>query len=141
MKQIKRLTLVVRLSLLVGCIFLAACNLASYQVSSGGETPAPTTLNFPDRSSPETTLRTFWWAIKSGRKEIALACVDRAKVAEGRHGVDIDQFITEQAKTDTSHFEYVGSGPRISIRSPNHNMDYELEQAEDGQWVIVSIHP
>jgi hypothetical protein len=95
----------------------------------------------PDLSTPEKTLRTFWWAIRNGEKDIALGCVDVEKTAEGRHGTDIDNFISEFSQVDTGDFIFVVGESRVSIRSPHHNMDYDMEKTEDGRWLIVSIHP
>lgn len=95
----------------------------------------------PDQSTPERRLRTFWWAIKNGRKNIALACVDRKKIAEGYHSRDIDEFISEFSQCDTSNFRFIVGEARVSIESPQHCMDYDMEKRKDGKWVIVSIHP
>ncbi|NQU08672.1 MAG: hypothetical protein HQ583_08925 [Candidatus Abyssubacteria bacterium] len=95
----------------------------------------------PDLSTPEKTLRTFWWAIRNGEKDIALGCVDVEKTAEGRHGTDIGEFISGFSQVDTGDFEFVVGDTRVSIRSPHHNMDYDMEKTEDGRWLIVSIHP
>lgn len=98
----------------------------------------------PDQSTPERTLRTFWWAIKNGRKNIALACVDRKKLAE-TYGIDtsrdIDKFISEFSPLDTSVFRFIVGETRVSIESPQHCMDYDMEKRKDGKWVIISIHP
>lgn len=97
--------------------------------------------SLPDLSTPEKTLRTFWWAIRNGEREMALGCIDGEKTAAGRHGVDADEFISEFSGVDTSDFRYIVGDGRVSIQSRHHNMDYDMERTEDGRWLIVSIHP
>ena len=110
-------------------------------VPEGRGTSDPAGFGPPDRSTPENTLRTFWWAVKSGKKDAALACVDRARVAKGPHGRSIERFLDECAELDTSDFRFIGRESRASVQAPNHCMDYEMEKDEGGRWVIVSIHP
>ena len=95
----------------------------------------------PGQTTPERTLRTFWWAVREGKDGVALARVNRDRIAEGRHGRDIERFINESGRLDTSGFVYVAGKARVSIRSNDHCMDYEMEPTDDGRWVIVSIHP
>ena len=109
---------------------------------AGEPKPDPASgFSAPDLSTPEKTLRTFWWGIRNGEKDIALGCVDVEKTAEGRHGTDIDDFISEFSQVDTGDFIFVVDQSRVSIRSPHHNMDYDMEKTEDDRWLIVSIHP
>ena len=97
---------------------------------------------FPDRSTPEMTLRTFWWAVQRGDANTALACTDPERVQQGHHGRDVYTLIEEYLTIDASKFRFIGgAGPSCSIESPNHCMDYDMEKNENGEWVIVSIHP
>ncbi len=95
----------------------------------------------PDQTTPERTLQTFWWAIGEGKDDMALVCVDRERVAEGRHGRDIERFIDESRGLDTNRFVYFSAGSRVTIRSADHCMDYDMDKVDDERWVIVAIHP
>ena len=142
MKESKLLT-VAGVGVFLGLsLFLAACEAGRSPVSQPTEENALVPgFTPPDQSTPEKTLRTFWWAIKKGKENIAQECVDRYKIAEGRHGRKIEEFISEYKDIDTREFRYIATGSRVTIRAPNHNMDYDMEKREDGKWVIVSIHP
>ena len=95
-----------------------------------------------DRSSPEKTLRTFWSAISTGDTNAALACTNPERVATViRHGRDVRRYIDENRTTDPSTFRFIGSSNGCSVQSPSHNMDYDMEKNDKGEWIIVSIHP
>ena len=99
-------------------------------------------FNYPDQSTPERMLRTFWCAIINGDNEVALACIDRDKVDEGCHDCwNYSRFVSEFSNLDTSDFRFIASETRASIESPHHMMDYDIEKQGDGTWLIVSIHP
>ena len=117
--------------------FLASC-------SGQRSVPVEATSHAPkavDRSSPEMTLRTFWSAVRSGDRATALACAKPTRIRQGRHGRDVEKLIEEYRNLDSSEFRYLASQGRCSIRSPTHNMDYDMEKNDAGEWIIVSIHP
>jgi hypothetical protein len=94
-----------------------------------------------DRSSPEATLRAFWTAIKAGDTNAAIALTAPERIAKGHGGRNLLQFIGEHRNTDTSTFRFLSGAGRCSIQSATHNMDYDMEKDEKGEWTIVSIHP
>lgn len=66
--------------------------------------------------------------------------MDRNKVAAGRDGRDIDEYIRKTAALDTTNFNFKVSKNRISIQSPHYMMDYDLSVGPDGKWLIVALH-
>ncbi len=144
MKYTKYTILILFLITLEIVIFIGCRKDVSEQVTpkiTESDTRIVSDFTAPDQSAPERTLRTFWWAIKNGKNDIALACVDRKKVAEGHHSRDIDKFISEFSPLDTGDFRFIVSETKVSIQSIHHCMDYDMEKGGNGKWVIVSIHP
>ena len=95
----------------------------------------------PDQSSPENTLRTFWRAAKANEIVTALKCVDKDKVESGRDARNVENYINEISKIEDNDFQYISSDSRVTIRSPFYNMNYDMEQLKNGDWIIISIHP
>ncbi len=100
-----------------------------------------TDFTAPDRSTTERTLRTFWWAAQQGDTKTALTCVDQDKVSQGRDGRDIHEHIDIIKDIPFEEFTVVTREQGASVRLLTYFMDYDMEQQEDGSWVIVSIHP
>ena len=98
-------------------------------------------FNAPDLSSPEKTVRSFWWALKNNKVDVAKNCIDLEKVAIGRHGTNIDKFISNHQKTNTEKFVFILADKLVRIKSPHHCMDYDLEMNGENNWIIVSMHP
>lgn len=126
--------------LLLLIILLGAAYIHQTKRQSSAIYPA-LKFTLPDQSTPELTLRTFWWAIKTNQEAIALNCVDQGKVSEGYHGRDTKKFISDFSNLDTADFKFIANETGMSIKSPHHNMDYDMEKGKTGQWVIISIHP
>ncbi len=102
------------------------------------------TLGFspPDLTSAEKSVRTFWWAVKNKRRDIARQCIHDSKIAEGRHGItDVEKLMDRMLITDTTLFKFSSSSHTVSIRALNYSMDYDLQPTAGGPWIIVSIHP
>jgi hypothetical protein len=95
----------------------------------------------PVTSGPEERVKQFWEYVAAGDVRGAASCVNPAKVGSGRHAVRIADFVQRSANVDVQDFRYETYDTRVGVRSARYSIDFDLEPGQDGQWVIVSIHP
>lgn len=102
-----------------------------------------TDFNPPDHSDPEHTVRTFLWAAKNGKKDMALFCLNEDKISVGRHAIsNIDEYLEKIRRLDVTSLQFSSSNNRVSVRTIGYAMDYDLElRSGELFWEIVSIHP